>query len=431
MYKDLALLGKNYSLSPKRFHLLKRKYLGLYKAKLLEAYDLGYTNEVSVFSEEDFYRSYASEGINLTFLEGKVLLEPWVFHLEWLLSGKENEFYLLMRDLLEYRHACSSIDAVYDGIRMYKAKATKAFTWGITYTNMGIRGVSRLAQLNKYTYELLISEDEYFKEFSERSALSFGLEQLYYGRSRYIEDVSLDIDSVPIYGELTVEDLGEYLEDILLGGIELPSSLLKDFLSGHSSTHLGVYELYKLGKESFLAYISDTWEYLDSNNEKVIGFDNFHTYIVGKKEDDYSEEIPIGAYSVDYDTSKVLPLVNNLYGVTGDFVSLGSPLFSEEGYVYTGCPIPLYDGDEFSLYVDVEQVFGLGQSSLIFDLGMQLEFSERGSSQLTEEFGLVDFYVNSFKLQDEGIFIRTLKGYHSKENKDFAIKKASKLLGIG
>ena len=106
-------------------------------------------------------------------------------------------------------------------------------------------------------------------------------------------------------------------------------------------------------------------------------------------------------------------------------------MFSEEGYVYTGCPIPLYDGDEFSLYVDVEQVFGLGHSSLIFDLGMQLEFSERGSSQLTEEFGLVDFYVNSFKLQDEGIFIRTLKGYHSKENKDFAIKKASKLLGIG
>ena len=79
MYKDLSLLGKNYSLTPKRFHLLKRKYLGLYKAKLLEAYDLGYTNEVSVFSENDFYRSYASEGINLTFFEGKVLLEPWVF----------------------------------------------------------------------------------------------------------------------------------------------------------------------------------------------------------------------------------------------------------------------------------------------------------------------------------------------------------------
>ena len=110
MYKDLSEFTKNYSISPKKFYDLKRRYLGLYKAKLLEAFDLGYTVEPEVFSESDFLKAYSEEGINLEFQDGIIVLKSWVFYLEWLMSGKENEFYKLMCELLEYREASSSID---------------------------------------------------------------------------------------------------------------------------------------------------------------------------------------------------------------------------------------------------------------------------------------------------------------------------------
>ena len=430
MCKVLNQLGKNYSIAPKKFYNLKKKYLGLYKAKLLEAYDLGYTNEVSVFSESDFYEAYADEGIHLTFLNGKVKLEPWVFHVEWLLSGKTNDFYLLMRDLLEYRLACSSVDIVYDGLKVYKAKSSKSLSWGVNYSRMGLRGTSRSAQLNKYTYNLLIDDSLYFEDYIMRSPLSFGLEELLYWGSKYLSSLDLSIDSEEVFRGLTVDDLGEYLEDFLLGGIELSDGKLKDFMSESVDSSVAVAKLYALGKEDFFKYLDEVDGELQGKGQHLIGVDNFHLYIPKEKDDYFVEEIPIGAFSVDFDSSEVLPLVNNLYGITGDFLRVDSPLLADD-YVYTGCPIYLIgsNGSE-SLYVDVEQVYGLGESSLIFDLGMGLTFSPKGSHTLEKEFGLVDFYVNGFRLQDEGVFTRKLKGYHSSESKVFAIRKASKLLGI-
>lgn len=424
MYKDLSELTKNYSISPKKFYDLKRKYLGLYKAKLLEAFDMGYTVESEVFSESDFLKAYSEEGINLEFQDGVIILKSWVFYLEWLISGRENDFYKLMCELLEYREACSSIDTAYDGIKMYKAKASKSLTWGVSYTSTGMTGTSRMVQLNEVTYNLLLDTGYRLGKYALAHPLVYGLSEEW--------DVPVSqVLNTTILPYVTIADIVPCLEDVLNSEIVFANPEVQALFGNYLTRHSTFLKLYDSGRDGFFQNLDEELLPLRYQNIQVLGVNDYYVFTSELKDEDYEELIPIGAFSVDYDTSEVLPSVNNLYGVTGDFISLGSSSISEGDYDYIGCPIMLVGSDgSSSLYLDVEQVVGLGVSSLITDLGLKLTFSERGTYTPKEETNLADFYVNGFHLQDEGTFIRTLKGNYSQEQKDSAIKQAIKELGL-
>lgn len=424
MYKDLSEFTKNYSISPKKFYDLKRRYLGLYKAKLLEAFDLGYTVEPEVFSESDFLKAYSEEGINLEFQDGIIILKSWVFYLEWLMSGKENEFYKLMFELLEYREACSSIDTAYDGIKMYKAKASKSLTWGVSYTSTGMVGTSRMVQLNEVTYQLLLEGGYRLGKYSLTHPLVYGLSEEW--------DVPVSqVLNTTIFPYVTIEDIRFCLGDVFNSEVVFSNPQVQELFGNYLNRHANSLRLYDLGRKAFFEELDEELTPLRYQKLQVLGISDYYIFTSELKDDNYEELIPIGAFSVDYDTSEVLPLVNNLYGVTGDFISLGSSSILEGDYDYIGCPIMLVGADgSSSLYLDVEQVVGLGVSSLISDLGLRLTFSEQGSHATRVETDLVDFYVNGFVLQDEGTFIRTLKGNYSQEQKDLAIKQAIKELGL-
>ena len=424
MYKDLSEFTKNYSISPKKFYDLKRRYLGLYKAKLLEAFDLGYTVEPEVFSESDFLKAYSEEGINLEFQDGIIVLKSWVFYLEWLMSGKENEFYKLMCELLEYREACSSIDTAYDGIKMYKAKASKSLTWGVSYTSTGMVGTSRMVQLNEVTYQLLLEGGYRLGKYSLTHPLVYGLSEEW--------DVPVSqVLNTTIFPYVTIEDIHFCLEDVFNSEVVFSNPQVQELFGNYLNRNSNSLRLYDLGRKAFFEELDEELTPLRYQKIPVLGISDYYIFTSELKDDNYEELIPIGAFSVDYDTSEVLPLVNNLYGVTGDFISLGSSSILEGDYDYIGCPIMLVGADgSSSLYLDVEQVVGLGVSSLISDLGLKLTFSEQGSHATRVETDLVDFYVNGFVLQDEGTFIRTLKGNYSQEQKDLAIKQAIKELGL-
>lgn len=424
MYKDLSEFTKNYSISPKKFYDLKRRYLGLYKAKLLEAFDLGYTVEPEVFSESDFLKAYSEEGINLEFQDGIIVLKSWVFYLEWLMSGKENEFYKLMCELLEYREACSSIDTAYDGIKMYKAKASKSLTWGVSYTSTGMVGTSRMVQLNDITYQLLLEGGYRLGKYDLTHPLVYGLSEEW--------DVPVSqVLNTTIFPYVTIEDIRFCLGDVFNSEVVFSNPQIQELFGNYLNRHSNSLRLYDLGRKAFFEELDEELTPLRYQNISVLGISDYYIFTSELKDENYEELIPIGAFSVDYDTSEVLPLVNNLYGVTGDFISLGSSSILEGDYDYIGCPIMLVGADgSSSLYLDVEQVVGLGVSSLISDLGLKLTFSEQGSHATRVETDLVDFYVNGFVLQDEGTFIRTLKGNYSQEQKDLAIKQAIKELGL-
>lgn len=424
MYKDLSEFTRNYSISPKKFYDLKRKYLGLYKAKLLEAFDLGYTVEPEVFSESDFLKAYSEEGINLEFQDGIIQLKSWVFYLEWLMSGKENEFYKLMCELLEYREACSSIDNAYDGIKMYKAKASKSLTWGVSYTSTGMVGTSRMVQLNEITYQLLLEGGYRLGKYELTHPLVYGLSEEW--------DVPVSqVLNTTIFPYVTIEDIRFCLGDVFNSEVVFSNPQVQELFGNYLNRHSNSLRLYDLGRKAFFEELDEELTPLRYQKLPVLGISDYYIFTSELKDDNYEELIPIGAFSVDYDTSEVLPLVNNLYGITGDFISLGSSSILEGDYDYIGCPIMLVGADgSSSLYLDVEQVVGLGVSSLISDLGLKLTFSEQGSHATRVETDLVDFYVNGFVLQDEGTFIRTLKGNYSQEQKDLAIKQAIKELGL-
>lgn len=424
MYKDLSEFTRNYSISPKKFYDLKRRYLGLYKAKLLEAFDLGYTVEPEVFSESDFLKAYSEEGINLEFQDGIIVLKSWVFYLEWLMSGKENEFYKLMFELLEYREACSSIDTAYDGIKMYKAKASKSLTWGVSYTSTGMVGTSRMVQLNEVTYQLLLEGGYRLGKYSLTHPLVYGLSEEW--------DVPVSqVLNTTIFPYVTIEDIHFCLGDVFNSEIVFSNPQVQELFGNYLNRHSNSLRLYDLGRKAFFEELEEELTPLRYQKLPVLGISDYYIFTSELKDETYEELIPIGAFSVDYDTSEVLPLVNNLYGVTGDFISLGSSSIFGGDYDYVGCPIMLVGADgSSSLYLDVEQVVGLGESSLISDLGLKLTFSEQGSHATRVETDLVDFYVNGFVLQDEGTFIRTLKGNYSQEQKDLAIKQAIKELGL-
>lgn len=424
MYKDLSEFTRNYSISPKKFYDLKRRYLGLYKAKLLEAFDLGYTVEPEVFSESDFLKAYSEEGINLEFQDGIIVLKSWVFYLEWLMSGKENEFYKLMFELLEYREACSSIDTAYDGIKMYKAKASKSLTWGVSYTSTGMVGTSRMVQLNEVTYQLLLEGGYRLGKYSLTHPLVYGLSEEW--------DVPVSqVLNTTIFPYVTIEDIHFCLGDVFNSEIVFSNPQVQELFGNYLNRHSNSLRLYDLGRKAFFEELDEELTPLRYQKLPVLGISDYYIFTSELKDETYEELIPIGAFSVDYDTSEVLPLVNNLYGVTGDFISLGSSSILEGDYDYVGCPIMLVGADgSSSLYLDVEQVVGLGESSLISDLGLKLTFSEQGYHATRVETDLVDFYVNGFVLQDEGTFIRTLKGNYSQEQKDLAIKQAIKELGL-
>ena len=424
MYKDLSEFTRNYSISPKKFYDLKRRYLGLYKAKLLEAFDMGYTLEPEVFSESDFLKAYAEEGINLEFQDGIIVLKSWVFYLEWLMSGKENDFYRLMCELLEYREACSSIDTAYDGIKMYKAKASKSLTWGVSYTSTGMVGTSRMVQLNEVTYQLLLEGGYRLGKYELTHPLVYGLSE------EWDMPVSQVLNTT-IFPYVTIEDIRFCLGDIFNSEVVFSNPQIQELFGNYLNRHSNSLRLYDLGRKAFFEELDEELTPLRYQNISVLGISDYYIFASELKDDNYEELIPIGAFSVDYDTSEVLPLVNNLYGITGDFISLGSSSILEGDYDYIGCPIMLVGADgSSSLYLDVEQVVGLGVSSLISDLGLKLTFSEQGSHRTRVETDLVDFYVNGFVLQDEGTFIRTLKGNYSQEQKDLAIKQAIKELGL-
>ena len=424
MYKDLSEFTRNYSISPKKFYDLKRRYLGLYKAKLLEAFDLGYTVEPEVFSESDFLKAYSEEGINLEFQDGIIVLKSWVFYLEWLMSGKENDFYKLMCELLEYREACSSIDTAYDGIKMYKAKASKSLTWGVSYTSTGMVGTSRMVQLNEVTYQLLLEGGYRLGKYEITHPLVYGLSE------EWDMPVSQVLNTT-IFPYVTIEDIRFCLGDVFNSEVVFSNPQIQELFGNYLNRHSNSLRLYDLGRKAFFEELDEELTPLRYQNISVLGISDYYIFTSELKDDNYKELIPIGAFSVDYDTSEVLPLVNNLYGITGDFISLGSSSILEGDYDYIGCPIMLVGADgSSSLYLDVEQVVGLGVSSLISDLGLKLTFSEQGSHATRVETDLVDFYVNGFVLQDEGTFIRTLKGNYSQEQKDLAIKQAIKELGL-
>lgn len=416
MIDFLGSLNTRYSLSKENFYHVKRYYLGMYKSAILELYDMGYTQEMNVLLEKDLLQAYISEGINLKFLNGKIKIKEWVFFLEGLLYkkkyGKENQFYTLATKALMYKRYSSSIDTLYDNLKIYKSAGKKTFSLGFSYSpGVGIYYTSRGGVFSRATYDLLLDDDmSYVKQVPIVSPLLYALGS-----------------DTELLGGVRLGELGEYLEPILTGGIHLDNEDLSPYISDLvSGSHNNIQNIdsdayYREVLEPVVTRFSSVPE------SKIIGIDNYSIYVSIRKDSSYVEVLPFGTHVLDYETGEVLSYVGALSGLTGDFININSSsLLQEDGFYYIGCPV--YIGSE--LYVDSEQVSGLGENSLIHDLGLSYDFVDSQLIETEEEYGLLDFYVNSFKLVEAGVFYRELKGAYTREEKDLAIKKAVKVLNL-
>lgn len=382
------------------FYDFKREKLGIYKALLLQMYDEGYTTEMTVYKEEDFLKAYIQEGVNLNFLSGRVIVEPWVFYLEWLLSDGENDFYFKMWELLEARALVQSIDFLWEKLRMFKTRTYKSLQWGFLYNKKGFRPFEPYEGF-PYLYEMLVPEGYKLALDPLPHPLITTLKEKYN---------TTHLSGIPL------EELAPYLEDILLGGLDFFQPTVDKLIKEPNFLE----DLYAWSKEFTLQYVFDNY----SDSEDLFALTNECAMRVVPKTDQYLGQVSFGAYTLDYDTGTPLPVTNNFYGLTADVIRVSSPTLQEEGITPYGCPFVLETGEGLDLFYDVEQVQGLGGSSLIFDLGLDLTLEEKGSSSLFNGPTLSEFYVDSYLLAEEGTFIRDLEGNYTKEEHYNALLEA-------
>ena len=417
--KILEIVSKGYSLTKQRVARVKRKYLGLYTSKLLELYDLGYSSEPNVLDEASILSSYSDVGVNLSFLDGEIKLEPWVFFLEGFMAKNRGDsesykFYKLIEDLLNFRNIWSNLDSFYEMLggtsmvvkRKYKLKHGFGTTF---YNEIGLPNVS------KEFFEVFIEGDEYIERVPYYTGYFEKLKKFYKaGKDSLIDGIS-------------DENLQSYFKQIALGGIKtnLVCSYDDAFITLNS---IDLVSDRKKDLEDIEAHYND---YIESNKDaKLISIDYYSFYFVRKRQENFKEVIPIGSYCIDYDTGKILPSVNSVLGVTGDFVSIDSPTLSESGIFPVGSPIELVGLDgQFSYYYSTENILGLGDSSLLLDLGYTLSIEDIADyvPPKPEELGLVDYYLNNMELQEYGVFSRELSGGYSEESKLSAIRKVINL----
>lgn len=528
-YSDLLLsLTQTRSISASTFYTLKRKYLGCYKACLLELYDLGYSSEINVLSESDLLASYAHEGIHFSFRGGKVPLVSWLFYLEDKLARGENEFYSLMYRMLSFKEACVAIDSFYDNLRMYNYSSTsrRTFSFGFNYNlSTGYGAVDgRLPSLSKEIYELVVPDKnevlalpitspymtailKFAKSIkkgfvpsptgSNVEAFSFPTLK---GSKGYLSSLSFK-DLAPVLESVLRSDIvltgkvGKVLDEYLIaqgkglghvlegsestGDLVSPyvvdslkefeekegsgltlggSSLSVPFIVSQSSLREVALRVFlenfsKQTKFLLLSTLDETLAHVTSvvGNTKYesikacfLGIDNHNIYLslpkieskvatsksqsnLLKSRTPYQEYVAVGAFVYDIEAQTFLPQVNNLLGMTGDFLSLGSDLIQKGQVNYVGCPVVLIDTDgDAVLYVDSEQVSGMGSQSKVFELGMSYSFGGVDNRSLLNETGsLVNFYLNSMQLVEDGKPLRILKGVYSLEEKLSAITQAS------
>lgn len=394
---------------------VKRYYMGLYKAYLVKLYDEGYSKEINVLCLEDFKKVYSERGINLRFKSGIIPVNYLTMYIENVIRGGDDKFFDLATSMFYYRNQQSRVDQFYNDFSFHKTKRHKSVNYAVDYAQKGLTSKNHYGLYTLSLFDIIKPSTHYVHEYSIHTVASFGLSKLL---GKPISDIEL-IKGVSLQ-DIEVVSNELINSDIILDGAD--GVYLTNLLEEKNIPNLYKYlqEIYKEQyKDYLLEEINKYYPTLEEQPKSIIGINDTHILVSYKKNENYEMKVPIGLFSIDYDTGESLSMLNNLYGITGDLVKIDSPLFTKDGYNYTGSPIEAYD-DKGTLgrYVDTEQVSFLGEGSLVNDLGVLYEFHEDSDFLSLSYKNPETFYYSSYFSSEKGYTIQYLQSNLTEDELD-------------
>lgn len=394
---------------------VKRYYMGLYKAYLAKLYDEGYSKEINVLCLEDFKKVYSERSINLKFKSGIISMNYLTMFIENVIRGGKDKFFYNMAKMFYYRDQQSRVDQFHTDFSFHKTKRHKSINYAVDYNQKGLTSKNHYGLYTLSLFDIIKPATHYVHEYPIHTVVSFGLSLLL---DKPISDIEL-IKGVSLQDiEVVSNELVN--SDIILDGAD--GIYLNNFLKEKNIPSLYKYlqETYlEQYKDYLLEEINKYYPTLEENPKSIIGINNTHILVSYEKGEDFELKVPIGLFSIDFDTGKPLSQINNLYGITGDLVRIDSTLFTNDGYNYTGSPIEAYDEDDvLRRYVDSEQVSYLGEVSLVNDLGVSYEFHEDSDFLSLSYRNPETFYYYSFFSSEKGYTIQYLQSNLTEDKLD-------------
>lgn len=359
IYELIKQVNNKVSLKDSDLMLIKKYYLSMYRAYMVQMYDKGYISDPTVFNRKEIFGNIIDFGItsSMTNVSGKLeLSEERVGYA--LAKNKDNQdvcdFLRLLKQEVKYWGISNNIDGFYD-FYGYNDKVKEKVSQNI------YQAASRIQCKGSYK----IDEGILRCIYGFKNTFDFvSMDGLIYERALEELGLSNDTDKALFIEGLTKDEEIEYSRLILNGLVTLDgkyADVLETWLKANKWSD-NKYTAKREGLYNWVLYIKSNLaiemqskllnDLLDSGNQ-VVSMDSNGFYVM-KPENVI--DMPIGVFAVANtgDEDIVLPDINKVEGYTGEAVSV--EYLMNEGIAFVGSPIELYyDSKTKGLFVDIEQ----------------------------------------------------------------------------
>ena len=374
------LLKKASTIKKSKVMDIKKYYISMFRAYMIELYDRGYISDPTTYNEIELRKNIVDLGItHLTNIAGSIVLdEDYIGYCIAKYKDDEDkiEFLNILLNVIKYRNIWLNIDKFYDSSFSGDTKDSKKLTMGIVMTGSKI-----------YSKKGFKIDEGIIKCFRglDTEVDFVSLNSYIYFRALEVLDLDTRSSSESLFVKgLTIGEEIKYSHLILNGLVNLDgeyADILVNWLKKNKWSEGTRFSSQSEGLYNYILYIkSDDMlttqarvlsELLD-NNKEIVGARSDGFYVVNDGE---YMPFPVGAFAIlsdDYDGEQ-MPIINKLEGYTGEVYSLN--FLIENDIPYVGAPIELYiDNKTKGLFVDKEQTDMKHAISWFSDLGASIEF---------------------------------------------------------
>lgn len=374
-----ASANKKVVVKSERVREVKRYYLSLYRASLIEMYDKGFISDPTRYDEEELRRNIVDLDIRyLTGIDGRIKISSNLVQYALLRSKDDEDAYEFLEKLYQavyYKEISDNIDKFYDEWGFSRGDKKKACqnlsrSGAVIASRSGYRideGIlGCLGDFGK-DYDFITIKDRIYNAALEELGLPLDREDslLVKGLSREEEILCSEIilnGLIPLDGAYA-KYLYKWLEKTKWSdGSKIFSQ--KD----------GMYDwVIRYKNPEVVGFQKDLLEKLDQQGRKIVSLLSDGFWVV---ENTATIRVPIGMFCVcSSDSSDVfLSRRNELEGYSGEVVSLDYLLENDINFI--GSPIDLYyDDSKKGLFVDIDQTELKYGESWFSNQGASLDFS--------------------------------------------------------
>lgn len=376
----VSILNKKVVVKSKRVRSVKKYYLSLYRASMIEMYDEGYISDPTRFNTSEIRRNLVDLDIKyLTDISGKVQITSEFIKYAMCRSKSDYEALRFLNSLYKavyYKEISDNLDKFYDECGFAKGDKKKVSlnlsrsSAKITYRSGYIVDEGVLRCINSFgaCFDFVSIREDIYK---------LALEELNLPDTRK--------DSLFVMGLSRDEEI-EFVRIIFDGLVPLDGIYSKYLYSWLEKTKWsdgnrvlsqkdGLYEwVLRYRCHDVMAIQRKVSDQLDNEEKFVVSMASDGFYILGKPR---KLEYPSGMFSVAVSDSedKFLSPRNILEGYSGEVVLEEYLIENEINYV--GCPIDLYyEPNKKDLFVDIEQTEFKSNDSWFKDNEVSIGFSE-------------------------------------------------------